>query len=286
MKKGLGKGLDALFEGYTSDNVEKERKADISQIDLMDIDPNPHQPRKSFDQGKIVELSESIKQHGVVQPIALKKQGNRYIIIAGERRWRAARKAGLSTIPAVIMDLTDKEVIEIALVENLQREDLNPIEEAEGIKLLTEQYKLTQEEVATRLGRSRSAIANSLRLLNLTDVLKNHLVQGNLTSGHARALLGVSDLELREKLATTIIQKDLNVRDTERLIKKLSSAGGRKKQKTIEKPVYLTEIEINLEEALGTRVQITPGKKKGIIEIEYYNDNDLERILEKVYINK
>ncbi|HZK33769.1 MAG TPA: ParB/RepB/Spo0J family partition protein, partial [Bacillota bacterium] len=284
MKKGLGRGLDALFDGYANDGARGEGKRDISEINIIDIDPNPHQPRKRFSEDKIDELSKSIKHHGVVQPIALKKQGNRYIIVAGERRWRAAREAGLTTIPAVIMDLTDKEVIEIALVENLQRENLNPIEEAEGIKMLIDQYKLTQEEVATRLGRSRPAIANSLRLLNLTETLKNHLIQESLTPGHARALLGIADLELREKLAATIIEKDMNVRDTERLIKKMVGSTGKKDSKIPEKPIYLTEIEMNLEEALGTRVIIKPGKKKGIIEIEYYNDDDLERIMEKVYM--
>ncbi|HOB19651.1 MAG TPA: ParB/RepB/Spo0J family partition protein [Candidatus Atribacteria bacterium] len=282
MKKGLGRGLDALFESYGAEPKTDGEKTGIKMLKITDIDPNPYQPRKSFDEGKIQELAESIKQHGVVQPIAVKKQGDRYMIIAGERRWRAARAAGLTEIPAVTMDLSEREIIEVALIENLQREDLNPIEEAQGIKLLIEQYKLTQEEVAERLGRSRPAIANTLRLLNLSPQIQDHLVNGRLTEGHARALLGISDLKLRDQVAQRIIEKGLSVRDTEQLIKKITGYQKAKKKTKAEKPVYLMELEMNLEEALGTRVQITPGKKKGIIEIEYYGDDDLERILEKL----
>lgn len=282
MKKGLGKGLDALFESYGAEPKADSEKSGVKQIKIMDIDPNPYQPRKNFDEEKIQELADSIKQHGVVQPIAVKKQGSRYIIIAGERRWRAARLAGLTEIPAVTMDLTEKEIIEVALIENLQREDLNPIEEAQGIKQLIDQYKLTQEEVADRLGRSRPAIANTLRLLNLSPGIQEHLISGKLTGGHARALLAISDLKLRDQVAQRIIEKGMSVRETEQLIKKITNPQKGKKKSKTEKPVYLMELEMNLEEALGTRVQINPGKKKGIIEIEYYSDDDLERILEKV----
>lgn len=283
MKKGLGKGLDALFGGYTDTVPDQELKdKDISQVDIMDIDPNPNQPRKTFDQEKLDDLARSIKDHGLVQPIALVRKGDRYTIVAGERRWRAARKAGLKTVPALVMDLTEKEVLEIALVENLQREDLNPIEEAEGIRSLIDQYKLTQDEVASRLGRSRPAIANSLRLLRLDKKLQAYLIDGKLTPGHGRALLAISDEKARQKVAKTIIEKDLNVRDTERLIKKLSTPAKQTQRKTKEIPLHLAEIELNLEEALGTRVQIKPGKKKSIIVIEYYNDDDLERIIERL----
>ncbi len=282
MKKGLGRGLDALFESYGADPKADDERSGVKKIKITAIDPNPYQPRKIFDEQKIQELAGSIKQHGIVQPIAVKRQGDRYMIIAGERRWRAARAAGLSEIPAVIMDLSEKEIIEVALIENLQREDLNPIEEAQGIKLLIEQYKLTQEEVADRLGRSRPAIANTLRLLNLSPQIQDHLISGKLTEGHARALLGISDPKLRDQVAQRVLERGLNVRETEQLIKKIIGQKKTQKKSKPEKPVYLMELEMNLEEALGTRVQINPGKKKGIIEIEYYGDDDLERILEKL----
>lgn len=282
MKKGLGRGLDALFESYGADPKADDERSGVKKIKITAIDPNPYQPRKIFDEQKIQELAGSIKQHGIVQPIAVKRQGDRYMIIAGERRWRAARAAGLSEIPAVIMNLSEKEIIEVALIENLQREDLNPIEEAQGIKLLIEQYKLTQEEVADRLGRSRPAIANTLRLLNLSPQIQDHLISGKLTEGHARALLGISDPKLRDQVAQRVLERGLNVRETEQLIKKIIGQKKTQKKSKPEKPVYLMELEMNLEEALGTRVQINPGKKKGIIEIEYYGDDDLERILEKL----
>lgn len=286
MKKGLGRGLDALFESYNEEPKEiTHAQSSIEEIRIMDIDPNPQQPRKHFDDDKIQELANSIMLHGVVQPIVVKQNGNRYMIIAGERRWRAARVAGKATIPAIRMDLDDKQIAEIGLIENLQREDLDPIEEAQGIRILLEHYSLTQEEIAGRLGRSRPAIANSLRLLNLSNQIQKYLTENKITAGHARALLSIADLKIREEIAKQIIERDLNVRDTERLIKSITETHNKKIIKK-DKPSYITEIEAGLEESLGTKVQITPGAKKGIIEIEYYSNEDLERIIDRVAIKR
>ncbi len=287
MKKGLGRGLDALFESYkeetenTEEALSEAEKNQIQEIRINDIDPNPYQPRKQFNEEGIRELAESIRSHGVVQPIIVKKSGFRYQIIAGERRWRAAREAELMTIPAMVMDLTEEEIIEIGLIENLQREDLNPIEEAQGIQQLMDRMNLTQEEAAKRLGRSRPAVANALRLLHLSDRIQKYLSEKRITTGHARALLSVEDKKLREEVARMIIEKDLNVRDTEKIIQNINKQKKTRKNGK-EKPSYIMEIENGLEESLGTKVQIRPGAKKGIIEIEYYSNEDLERIINRV----
>ena len=286
MKKGLGRGLDALFESYKEETgMTNYEKALVQEIRITDIDPNPDQPRKQFDEEGIQELAESIKVHGVVQPIIVKQTEDRYMIIAGERRWRAARAAGNVSIPAIMMNLNEEQIIEIGLIENLQREDLNPIEEAQGIKKLVDKLNLTQEEAAERLGRSRPAVANALRLLNLSGRIQEYLLENRLTAGHARTLLSIGDEKLREEAAKKIIEKDLNVRDTEKLIKNLN-AENKKSKKGKEKPSYITEIEAGLEESLGTKVQIIPGAKKGIIEIEYYSNEDLERIIDRVSVQK
>ncbi len=281
VKKGLGKGLDALFESYReeigSDNKENSK---VQEIKITDIDPNPEQPRKQFDEDKINELADSIKNHGVVQPIIVRPSGNRYILIAGERRWRASRVANKTTIPAVVLDMNDKDALEISLIENLQREDLNPIEEAKGIQDMVNQLNITQEEAAERLGKSRPAVANALRLLQLSETIQDLLADNKLTAGHARALLSITNEKKREEIAATIISKGLNVRQTEKLIQNLNKRP--KKAKMKQKPSYILEIESELEESLGTRVQINPGAKKGIIEIEYYSNEDLERIIERV----
>ena len=287
MKKGLGRGLDALFESYkeetenTEEALSEAEKNQIQEIRINDIDPNPYQPRKQFNEEGIRELAESIRSHGVVQPIIVKKSGFRYQIIAGERRWRAAREAELMTIPAMVMDLTEEEIIEIGLIENLQREDLNPIEEAQGIQQLMDRMNLTQEEAAKRLGRSRPAVANALRLLHLSDRIQKYLSEKRITTGHARALLSVEDKKLREEVARMIIEKDLNVRDTEKIIQNINKQKKTRKNGK-EKPSYIMEIENGLEESLGTKVQIRPGAKKGIIQIEYYSNEDLERIINRV----
>jgi ParB family chromosome partitioning protein len=283
VKKGLGRGLDALFESYKGEIGLDDQDPDhvtVQEIKITDIDPNPKQARNQFDEEKLKELADSIRIHGVVQPIIVRPHNNRYIIVAGERRWRASRAANKTTIPAIVMDLGEEEIIEVSLIENLQREDLNPIEEARGIQALVSRLKLTQEEAADRLGKSRPAIANALRLLHLSGKIQDLLADNKLSAGHARALLALTDEKQRDELAAVIIEKDLSVRETEKLIQRL----GKKKEKVKvqQKPSYILDIESELEESLGTRVQICPGKKKGIIEIEYYSNEDLERIIERV----
>lgn len=287
-KRALGKGLDALFESYQQEIIDMNQinlkdDGQVKEIKIQDIDPNIDQPRKDFDEESIEELVKSIKEHGILQPILLKPNSNgRYTIIAGERRWRAARLAGLDRIPAIIRDIDDSEMLILALVENLQREDLDPIEEAEGIKRLMEECNLTQEQLAQKLGKSRPAIANALRLLSLSDKIQSYLKENKITTGHARALLAIEDEQTREEIALQIIEKGLSVRETEKLIKRLKEGDKPKKEQKKEKPSYLIDIEEKLEETLGTRVLITQGKRKGVIEIEYYNNDDLERIMDRI----
>lgn len=281
VKKGLGKGLDALFESYKEEiGSHNQENSKLQEIKITDIDPDPKQPRKQFDEEKIKELADSIKNHGVVQPIIVRPSGNRYILVAGERRWRASRAANKTTIPALILDTSDKEALEISLIENLQREDLNPIEEAKGIQDMVDRLRITQEEAAERLGKSRPAIANALRLLQLSKSIQDLLADNRLTAGHARALLSIENEKLRDEIAAAIIKKNLSVRETEKLVQSLNKKP--KKAKAKQKPSYILEIESHMEESLGTRVQINPGAKKGVIEIEYYSNEDLERILERV----
>lgn len=274
VKKALGKGLGALLEN--DDNNEL-----IKEININQIEPNTDQPRKNFDDKKIEKLSESIKKHGVIQPIVVKLMENDfYQIIAGERRWRASRKAGVKKIPAIVKDYSKNEILEIALIENIQREDLNPIEESQAYKRLIEEYSLTQEDISKRVGKSRSAIANSLRLLNLDESVKNYLIEGKLSIGHARSLLAVENKEYQLEIADRIINEKLTVRETEKLIKKISRNNVQKKKKNNNN--YSQEykhIEEDLSERLGTKVNIKNKKNKGIIEIEYYSIEDMDRIL-------
>jgi ParB family chromosome partitioning protein len=276
-KRGLGKGLHALISDagiYNDDNS-------IQEVRITDIDPNDRQPRKSFDDESLRQLCESIKQYGVVQPIILHPEGNRYTIVAGERRWRAARMAGLKTIPAIIRQLHNREIIEIALIENLQREDLNPIEEGEALKALMNEYNLTQEQISERIGRSRSYIANSIRLITLSPRIKEYIINGYISSGHGRALLALDDERLREEVAKRIVEKNLTVRDVEKIASQLKGKGDAKKHNNRkQKSPHVIELENNLESVLGTKVKITAGRKKGKIEIEYYSQEDLDRILE------
>lgn len=284
VKKGLGRGLDALFESYKEETDQiKTDYSRVQEIAITNIDANPNQARKDFDDEKIKELADSIRIHGVIQPIIVISIGSRYQIVAGERRWRASRAANKITIPAIVLDLNEKQTMEVSLVENLQREDLNPIEEAKGLQVLVERLSLTQEEAAKRLGKSRPAITNALRLLQLSEKIQKLLLENKITAGHGRALLALSENSLREAAADTIVKKDLNVRETERLIQNLKHKS--KKKNTREKPSYILDIETELEESLGTKVQIKPGIKKGIIEIEYYSNEDLERIMEMLSTN-
>lgn len=273
-KRGLGKGLGALIP-----ESEEPDKNSIIEIKITDIEANEMQPRKSFDDETLADLSESIKEHGVVQPIIVRKLGNNYQIIAGERRWRAARIAGKRTIPAIVKECSNLEVMELALIENLQREDLNSIEEAQAYKSLIEEYNMTQEEISKKIGKSRPAIANSLRLLQLPQKIKNMIEEGKVTQGHARALLAIGSEKKQLEMAEKIINQQLNVRQIEKLVKETKH----KKKKEI--PLNNFQIEINqleerLKAVLGTKVTIQHKNNKGKIEIEYYSNEDFDRILE------
>ena len=273
-KKGLGKGLDALF-------AEDTEKNGVLEVKITDVMPNKNQPRKSFDEEKLEALSDSIKEHGVIQPIIVTKTGDLYTIVAGERRWRAAKKAGIKKIPVIVRDYDDLAVREIALIENLQREDLNPIEEAMGYRALMDEYNFTQEEISTKLGKSRSAIANSVRLLTLDEYTTQKLLLGEITEGHARCALSVPQGVVREFFINRIVEEGLNVRQAEKLAKDLANPKQPKKERT--ESVYKIELERvsrSLEQFLGTKVKLTGNSKKGKIEIEYYGNADLERLLD------
>ena len=278
-EKGMGKGLGALL----GDDFSADFTAPAATLPLSQIESCRNQPRRSFDPEKLEELAESIRQHGVIQPLTVRKLSSGYYqIIAGERRWRAARMAGLEDIPAVIIEADDRKAMELAMIENLQREDLNPIEEAEGFRSLIENYGMTQEQAAQRVGKSRSAVANALRLLDLEENLKVLVEDGNLSAGHARAILPLSPA-LRVQAAKTIMQSSLSVRQTEQLVKRLLA-----KEQEPEEPVkkalpevdYVAEAERSLSSCLGRACRISRGRKKGKIEIEYYDMDDLNDLLE------
>lgn len=273
-QRGLGKGLSALL----SDVVTNEEDDQVREIAIIDIEPNPWQPRKTFSESHIKELSESIAIHGVIQPIILQENGTKYTIIAGERRWRAARLAGLSVMPAIIRSFSEQETLEIALIENIQREDLNTIELAQAYEYLVDEFSLTQKEVANKVGKSRSSVANIMRLLNLSAYVQEKLSDNAISYGHARAILAINDEKLQEEITDEIIASQLSVRETEKLIQKLSEPKKDKVEKPEQSPFY-RELQEGLQNALGTKVQISQGKKKGKIEIEYYSEDELERII-------
>ncbi len=286
-KKGLGKGLESLFGNNNineiTENLSKDKsEGNIKNVRISLIEPNKKQPRNTFDEEKIELLAKSIQEHGLIQPIIITpSHSGMYKIVAGERRWRAAKKAKLTEIPAVIRNYDDEQVAEIALIENLQRENLNPIEEAVGYNLLIEEFNLTQETISKRVGKSRSAIANSLRLLSLEDNIKRLLTDGLISGGHARAILSLDSSELRSALAGKIVDDGLNVRQTEALAKQLQKKAPPKKvKKKTAEDIEIEKIQNNLSSLMGTRVKITHTPRKGKIEIEYYGNNDLERILD------
>ncbi len=282
MKKGLGKGLGALMNTDEAIDVTQEQTITLK---ISQIEPNKDQPRSEFDAEKLETLSDSIKKYGVLQPIVVKKLDNGfYRIIAGERRWRAAKMAGLKQIPVVIRDFNDRETMEIALVENLQREDLNPFEEARGYKELMDLFSLTQEQVAQKVGKSRSAIANSVRLLSLCDEIKELVLKKELTVGHVRALLATDNEGVQLMAARKIVADGLNVRQTEAYIKLLLTEKKPKKKNPVDEELrrYLASIEKKLSNSLGTKVKIQNKKNRGKIEIEYYNNEDFERIMSKL----
>lgn len=267
-KGGLGRGLDSLF----NENATEENG--VLKLNLNDIEPNREQPRKTFDDDAVSELADSIAQHGLIQPIVVTPLSNgRYSIVAGERRWRACRMAGLQEVPVIVKEATKQELMEIALIENLQREDLNPVEEAFGYRSLIETFGLTQEEVATRMGKSRSAVTNALRLLNLNEDELDALKNGLITAGHARCLIGIEDTEIREKMLTAAID-GASVRDIERMAQLAKKPA--KAAKKEEKNKLYSEVELSLRSELHRKVKIvSTGKGKGKITIEFYSDKEL-----------
>lgn len=279
-KFALGKGLGALIpeENLEEKNFNKENGINVISINL--IKANIDQPRKNFDEEKIIQLSESIKEHGIIQPIILKKEGETYNIVAGERRWRAAKIAGIKEIPAIIMDLSDKEILEISLIENIQRQDLNPIEESIAYKKLIDEFNLTQEQLSNRIGKSRTSITNCLRLLNLDKRVQEYLIDGVITEGHGRAILSIEDKELQYKLAQSIIDEGLSVREAEKLIKSIITEKKNLQPEAKAKNPYYIDIKDKLENLFGTKVLLMDKKNKGKIEIEYYSKEDLQRILD------
>lgn len=274
--KGLGRGLGALMgEENISDDTSTNSELMIS---VKDIDIYTNQPRKYFDEEKLSELANSIKQHGIIQPLILKQNGDRYMIIAGERRYRAARMAGLKEVPAIVKDFDDKQILEVSIIENIQREDLNPIEEAKAIKMLMNEYDFTQESVADRLGRSRPAIANILRLLNLPEFAQEQIITGKITSGHARAMVALKDNSLIAIAMDEVVKKGLSVRQTEELVKKLSRPKKEEYDPTEYNPYYYAQEELS--KALETNVKIKGTDKKGKIIIEYVGKEQLETLYE------
>ena len=278
-KKGLGMGLDALF-GEEATTPEAEN-AEITVLPIAKIEPRADQPRKHFDEQALLDLSESIEKHGLIQPITVRPlESGYYQIIAGERRWRAARKAGLETVPVHIITADEQKAMEMALVENLQREDLNPIEEALGYQTLQNEYGLTQDAVAKTVGRSRPAVANAMRLLGLSEAVRELVESGMLSAGHARALLPLEDPELQLEAANAVIAKDLSVRRTESLAAELLKEKTAVRKEKASGVDYLGECARELEQALGRRVKMTQGRKGGRIELEFYDADDREALLE------
>lgn len=272
MKKGLGKGLDALLGDY------EEQQSSVMEVDVNQIDTNASQPRKSFDKEKLEELAASIRNHGIVQPIVVRKAGDRYTIIAGERRYRAARLAGLSTVPVVVREMDDYEVMEVALIENIQRENLNPIEEATAIRFIMDQNDMTQEEVAARLAKSRPSIANTLRLLNLPWEVQELLKEDKLQTGHAKVILSLPERYMQVELADRIAKGGVSVREAERIAKSMTKP--REEKKKPERPLDtdLGFAENSLRERLGTKVTIQGTQEKGKVIIEYYSRAELTGI--------
>lgn len=280
-KMGLGGGLSNLFGSDTSDLMEESLDNGTKNLPLAKIEPNPDQPRKVFDQVSLDELAESIRLHGVITPITVRKgeKNGYYQIIAGERRWRAARQAGLEDIPAMVLEAEENEVMELALIENLQRQDLNPVEEAQGYDALINRFGMTQEEAAERVGKSRPAVTNALRLLTLTEPVLEKLKNGELTAGHARAILQLKTEKKQLEAAQKIAALGLSVRQAELLCKNMSQEAPKKKEIILEVD-YVAECERNLSKALGRGVKIVNGKRKGRFELEFYGQDDLQNLLD------
>ena len=287
MARGLGKGIGALFPTETLETLETVQNEDaIEKISLQKLVVNPFQPRKTFNDEKIDELAQSIKEHGVIQPIVVRKKGKKFEIVVGERRFRAAKLANLEEIPAIIREMTEEQMMEVAILENLQREDLTPIEEAEAYQSLIEKLNFTQEELAKRLGKSRPYITNHMRLLQLPDEVRELVNNGKLTMGHGRTLLGLKNKRRIPEVAEKVVKHELNVRQLEALIKQLNEDVSRETEKPVKKDIFVQATETQLREYFGTNVQIKKSKNKGKIEIEFYSEDDLERILEILQVEQ
>ena len=294
-KSGLGKGLDSLIPNNSIDTatnkVNKNKLDDIKQnkvkyqeqyMKISSIEPNREQPRKQFEEDNLLELSDSIKQYGVLQPLLVQKRDGYHEIIAGERRWRAAKLAGLKEIPVIIKEYTEQEIVEIALIENIQRENLNPIEEALAYKKLLSEYNLKQDEVADRVSKSRTSVTNIMRLLKLDERVQQMIVDDMLSTGHARALLAIDDKEQQFQLAQRIFDEKLSVREVEKLIKSLKTIKKEKKEVLSENKFIYDDLAEKMHQVLGTKVNIKPNKNKGKIEIEYYSEVELEHIFDRL----
>ena len=291
-KKGLGKGLDSLIpdnksmKSVTSEKTVESKedaaaKSGVQVMKINEVEPNRDQPRKNFDEDALLELSDSIKQFGVLQPLLVRKRKDYYEIIAGERRWRAAKLAGVKEVPVIEKEYTDQEILEIGLIENIQRENLNPIEEAIAFKRLLEEFNLKQDEVAERVSKSRTAVTNSMRLLKLSDKVQQMIIDDMISTGHARALLAIDDPELQYTLANKIFDEKLSVRETEKLVKEIKNPKKPKEKKVMENAFIYQDLEEKMKGVFGTKVSIaSKGKGKGKIEIEYYSDDELEHLFD------
>lgn len=294
-KKGLGKGLDSLIpdnrgsksttetEILSKNESESDENSKEQTLKINMVEPNREQPRKKFEEDGLLELADSIKQYGILQPLLVKRKKDYYEIIAGERRWRAAKIAGLKEVPVIIKEYSDQEIVEIGLIENIQRENLNPIEEAMAFKRLLEEFNLRQDEVAERVSKSRTAVTNSMRLLKLNEKVQQMIIDDMISMGHARALLAVDSKEQQYILANKIFDDKLSVRETEKLIKDIKNPKKPKKKKETENPFIYKDIEEKMKEVMGTKVNISSkGNGKGRIEIEYYSDKELERMFDMI----
>lgn len=284
-KFGLGKGLGALIPEDSIIKEEKKKESGIINIDIKDIEANKKQPRKFFDNDKLNELAESIKEYGIIQPLILKKEEVGYSIIAGERRYKAAKIAELKKLPALIMDISDEKLLQVSLIENIQREDLNPIEEGLAYERLLNEFSLTQEELSKTMGKSRTAITNTMRLLKLDDRVKEYVIEGVISEGHGRAILPLEN-EMQYEIAQKIIDNSISVRETEKLVKKILNNVVDEKASERRKPLnpYYKDVRDRLQDHFGTKVNLNANKNKGKIEIEYYSEEDLQRILDIINI--
>lgn len=292
-RKGLGKGLDSLIPENKSAKVSSSEskkteetaglKSGEQMMKINMVEPNRDQPRRNFEEDALLELADSIKQYGVLQPLIVRKRNDYYEIIAGERRWRAAKMAGVKEVPVIIKEYNEQEILEIALIENIQRENLNPIEEAMAFKKLLEEFNLKQDEVAERVSKSRTAVTNSMRLLKLDQRVQQMIIDDMISTGHARALLAIDDPEQQYMLANKIFDEKLSVRETEKLIKEIKNPKKQKEKKVIENAFIYEDIEDKMKQVLGTKVHVaSKGKGKGKIEIEYYSDKELERMFDMI----